>query len=991
MTHFRSARARACLLARALMAALLTLGVILWWSPNHGDPVLELPLTEADTGGFQLTGAAPPLAFDPPSAANLALPIGFAHDVIATNVMQPTGFAFLPDGRILIAEKRGVVRVIKDGALLPAPLIDIHTQVNDHEDRGLMSIAPDADFKRNGYVYLLYTYENNAVDHTGPKTARLTRVTATGDIAAPGSETVVLGTTVGRTCNDFPAGTDCLSSDGPSHTVGAIRVAPDGALFVSIGESGSFTFVDDNSLRAQDLDRLAGKLLHITPSGAGLPTNPFWNGDPAANRSKVWAYGFRNPFRFGLHPTTGAPYVGDPGWANWEEINAAVPGGNFGWPCYEGAERQRGFQAKPLCQALYAKGPDAVRAPLIFYPYYGRSAAVIGGAFVNGGPFPAAYQGGYLYADYAQGFIRMLRFDGSGALAGPPRTVAFVSSPVDVQMGPDGALYYLTIYAGPTGGRLGRIRYVGDTGCKTWQYSTEYFNNATLSGAPVLRQCDDYINYNWRLGKPGDEMSTDNFSARWNGRFGFRAGSYTFVAQADDGVRVWVDGQPLLDAWPALPSIEYKVNRVMTEGEHEVKVEYYEGTGRAQARVTWTPDSTDPQPRAVITSPSPALKFKVGDTIAFAGTASDAAGNPLPAGALSWQVMLHHCREADCHSHPFASGAGAGGSFTVTDHDDGTAFEVRLTARRFLGGHPPPDGAVDHCHHAARPSGDLRRHCGYGPAHGERRGRRLPHHRRAHAAGQLRLLRLVGRRRGAARNPGRRRQRHGNCVVCGPRRRRDAGRPGSGAGIAATERRASRTGGCARLATPRQRGADAPSGRSIGQRRSRRQRNPQRRRRVRDPLAAHLVRAAARHDLPLAGALHRPADLRRRGLAGLGAVVRIPRLPHPAALRRGPARRVALGRRHGRLHRVGHAAMGASRPRTVLLGSAGERRPALRPRPQHRHQLCLVEPGAWRRHRARALLAHPSAHARFGILLARAPSRAGRRRPGGLVRDVELP
>ncbi len=123
---------------------------------------------------------------------------GFTIDVVATGLVLPTNFVFLGDGRILISEQAGRVRIYKDGALLPTPFIDIRDRVNGFGDRGLIGMAVDPNFATNGYVYLHYTYENDPVDYAGPKTARLTRVTAVGDTASPATETVILGTKVGR-------------------------------------------------------------------------------------------------------------------------------------------------------------------------------------------------------------------------------------------------------------------------------------------------------------------------------------------------------------------------------------------------------------------------------------------------------------------------------------------------------------------------------------------------------------------------------------------------------------------------------------------------------------------------------------------------------------------------------------------------------------------------------------------------------------------------
>jgi len=251
-----------------------------------GNPSKLIPLSpkvaSVSTNDTVLRSAATPVV-----NPNVVLPSGFSSETVASGLTFPTNFAFLPDGRVLLVEKTGVVKMLKNGSVLPTPFIDLTSRVNSYWDHGLLGIAVDPNFATNGFVYVLYTYENDAVHFDAPKTSRLTRVTASGDTAPLGSEVVLLGTSTGAGCGIFPVGTDCISSDDASHSIGSVRAAPDGTLWVTAGDGASFTVIDDNALRAQNLDLLNGKLLHITNTGAGLSTNPFWNGTASANRSKV--------------------------------------------------------------------------------------------------------------------------------------------------------------------------------------------------------------------------------------------------------------------------------------------------------------------------------------------------------------------------------------------------------------------------------------------------------------------------------------------------------------------------------------------------------------------------------------------------------------------------------------------------------------------------------------------------------------------------------
>lgn len=123
--------------------------------------------------------------------------------------------------------------------------------------------------------------------------------------------------------------------------------------------------------------------------------------------------------------------------------------------------------------------------------------------------------------------------------------------------------------------------------CPVGQYRAEYFSNTTLSGPATTTQCETAINYDWGTGGPTTGVGVDNFSARWTGQFSFSAGSYTFTARADDGVRVYLDGTLIIDSWSDHGPTTYTANRMLTASTHEVKVEYYEHTGGAVAQVSW--------------------------------------------------------------------------------------------------------------------------------------------------------------------------------------------------------------------------------------------------------------------------------------------------------------------------------------------------------------------------------------------------------------------
>jgi len=607
--------------------------------PRHQYDAAEADARAAKRGclwnGGQATNAAAPAAVQTNAAPAANLPGGFRLDAIAAGLATPTGFAFVPGRRIFITEKSGRVRLVDNGILQTNPVIDITNRVNSYRDRGLNGMAVDPNFATNGYLYLIYTYENDPSAYDGPKTARVARYTVVGDTASPASEVVILGTTVGSSCNNFAAGTDCIVSDGSSHSVGSLRFASDGTLFVSFGDGASFNYVDDNALRTQNPDILSGKLLHVTTAGQGVGGNPFADGNARANRSKVWAYGFRNPFRFSLRPGSDTPYVGDVGWDTWEEVDAGVKGGNYGWPCYEGVGQQGGYASKSACQALYNQGTGAVQPPLTTYNHNGQGAAVVGGVFYTGTNYPAQYRGAYFYADYARSVINTLTVDGNNALTGGPTQFATnADGPVDFAVGPDSDLYYIAI-------NTGELRHIVYASAPTQPIIPKASANVVQGAAPLTVQFSS-------AGTTGPVGQTISFD--W---------------EFDDGTPGTTQANP--------------THTYTNPGVYDPVLFAYDGSGNTPpTSVIEIRVGTPPTP--TISAPSPSLTYAVGDTINFAGSATDQVDGTIPGPQLTWQVIQHHCPGGVCHTHNYLTTAGTGGSFTIPDHGDEVYYEIILTA-----------------------------------------------------------------------------------------------------------------------------------------------------------------------------------------------------------------------------------------------------------------------------------------------------------------------
>jgi glucose/arabinose dehydrogenase len=262
----------------------------------------------------------------------------------------------------------------------------------------------DTSYATNNYVYLLYTRERLPMtpDGEGQMVSRLERFTI-----APSNAVVARQTLLGSHNGPCPAlsnTVDCISFEGFFYSIGTVRSAPDGTLWVGSGDAASFSEVDPLALRTYNTESMAGKIMHIDREGRGLPGHPFCPGNNLTHVcTKVWAGGFRNPLRFKLRPGGGLT-VGDVGWGTREEVDLVptAPGGGgrlYGWPCYEGNGRTGGYRDLDACDPEYAKEGTAQAhlGPAHHYAHVsGIGGAVMGGPTYTGGPFPGSYQGGHL-------------------------------------------------------------------------------------------------------------------------------------------------------------------------------------------------------------------------------------------------------------------------------------------------------------------------------------------------------------------------------------------------------------------------------------------------------------------------------------------------------------------------------------------------------------------------------------------------------------------
>jgi putative heme-binding domain-containing protein len=349
------------------------------------------------------------------------LPAGFELTKVVGGLTAATALAVAPDGRVFVCEQAGALRVVKDGQLRPEPFL---TVAADHYwERGLIGVGLDPRFAANGFVYITYVAAQPYPHH------RISRFTARGDVAAPGSEFILLcGDDQRQLGGNVPAG----------HQGGALHFGRDGKLYVAIGEQTARE-------PAQRLDTFQGKLLRINPDGTIPGDNPFSTRAKGKYRA-IWAIGLRNPFTFAVQPGTGRIFINDVGDNKWEEVDEGFAGANYGWPESEGATSDPRF-----------------RGPIHTYPV----ASIAGGAFCPEGDesrFPPEYRGRYFFMDFVHGWIKVLDPDR------PSRVEIFATGltrPCDLAFAPDGGLYVLLRDAWviddkfrPHTGSLLRIRHV---------------------------------------------------------------------------------------------------------------------------------------------------------------------------------------------------------------------------------------------------------------------------------------------------------------------------------------------------------------------------------------------------------------------------------------------------------------------------------------------------------------------------------------------------
>jgi glucose/arabinose dehydrogenase len=542
-------------------------------------------------------------------------------DALVTNVSGSTALAFTPDGRLLITQQSGQLRVFQNGSLVANSALDLTAanRICSDFERGLLGVAVDPNFSTNHSIYLYYTFNKhnapdaNSCDHNNASTEpvnRVSRFTLSNTNIASG-ETVLV---------------DNIPSPNGNHNAGDLHFGKDGYLYISAGDGGCQLTNSNNcagsNQNARRLDILSGKILRVDRDGLPPASNP-QAGVAGARRcgnpsgvpagigpcSEMFAWGLRNPFRMAFDPNAAGTrfFINDVGQGAWEEIDDGQIGADYGWNCREGANPNSNIGA---CNPTPAGMVDPIYE-------YGRGTgcyAITGAAFVPAGIWPAPYDGAYLFGDYGCGKIFRL-VPGGGNSYTAAEFVTNASGVVAMTFGPYNstqALYYAM---------NGQVRRVFYTASANRPPSAVISASPDSGAAPLTVGFDsagssdpdgDPLSFDWDFGDGSAHATTPTAMHTYS------TGTYTATLRVGDG-----------------------------KG----------GFGTASARI----DSGNTRPVPLISAPAPSLRYRVGQQITLQGSASDAEDGPLPPSSLSWRVILHH----NTHTHPFLQPT-KGVSVTIT-------------------------------------------------------------------------------------------------------------------------------------------------------------------------------------------------------------------------------------------------------------------------------------------------------------------------------------
>ncbi len=327
-------------------------------------------------------------------------------ETVAEGLVHPWGMQFLPDGRMLVTERPGRMRIVGADGRLSDPIQGVPT-VFAQRQGGLLDVALARDFASSRTIFFSFS-EPREGGGNGTAVARARLVETGGSARLEGLQVIF------RQQPSFSNGL---------HFGSRIVIAPDGKLFVTLGERFQMDY-------AQDVARHWGKVVRINPDGSVPQDNPFVGRDKA--RPEIWSYGHRNPQAASLHPGTGELWIVDHGPRGGDEVNAVRKGQNYGWPVINYGTH---YSGEPI--------PDNRQGMVQPLYYWVPSIAPSGMAFYTAGRAPQ-WQGSLFVGALAGRHLARLVLDGEEVRAEEQLLTGLGERIRDVEQGPDGAIYVLT-------------------------------------------------------------------------------------------------------------------------------------------------------------------------------------------------------------------------------------------------------------------------------------------------------------------------------------------------------------------------------------------------------------------------------------------------------------------------------------------------------------------------------------------------------------------
>ncbi len=371
-------------------------------------PVLDAQQPEAEPFA---AGGIPAVALpDPPAVYQTAEQQAIRVSIVTDGLTYPWGLAFLPDGSMLVTERLGTLRLIRNDALDPTPVAGV-PDVFRAALSGLMDVAVHPAFSENGWVYLTYS-----------------KPTDSGSTVA-----LARGRLDGHVLTDVR---DVFVAEAGGGTAGAsrLRFAPDGTLFMSVG--GAFGGRRPN---AQDPTNHVGKVLRLRDDGSAPDDNPFVG--LAEHKPEVYSLGHRNPMGLAIHPDTGAVWASEHAPQGGDEVNIILPGRNYGWPL---VSYSREYSGQRVTERPWRE--DLEQPEIVWIP----SIAPSGLVFYSGDRFPAwrgdLFAGSLMTARVERtGHLQRIKFNERGLERRRESLLVDLRQRIrDVEQGPDGLLYVLT-------------------------------------------------------------------------------------------------------------------------------------------------------------------------------------------------------------------------------------------------------------------------------------------------------------------------------------------------------------------------------------------------------------------------------------------------------------------------------------------------------------------------------------------------------------------